>query len=139
MYVRWKKRALRKQVHTGKYQRKVSAKGNRYIAAIRKSQPTGDYALSAQLVESRRIDGKPRQHVIKYLGTIDSHRIQDVGPRMFFWRHVGTALKALALPPEQQRPIELALHERVPFPTKEEIEAEREHFRQLEERIRQQM
>ena len=130
MYVRWKKRPLRKQVHTGKYQQKIVG-GQRRIVAVRKSEPTGDYALSAQLVECRRISGKPRQHVIKYLGTINSHRIEYVGHRIGFWRTAAAALKALDLPPDEQRAIELALHERVPFPTKEAVQAEREHFAQL--------
>ena len=131
MYVRWKKRATTKMVHTGKYQWKVSHKGNRYIAAIRKSQPTGEHIITAQLVESRRIDGKPRQKVIKHLGSVNEARIQHVGHRIGFWRAAGAALKALALPAEQHRAIELALHERVPFPSQEDVQKEREHFAQL--------
>lgn len=136
MYVRWKKRELRKQVFTGKYRWKVVG-GQRRVVAVRRSEPTGDYALSAQLVESRRVDGKPRQKVIKYLGTINESKITYVGHRIGFWRTASAAFKALNLPPEQQHAIELALHDRVPFPTKDEIEAERAHFAQLEANLKQ--
>lgn len=130
MYVRWKKRATHRQVHTGKYQWKVRG-GRRYVAAIRRSEPTGDHILSAVLVECRRVDGKPRQKVIKHLGCIRESAIGYVGHRIGFWQTASAAFKVLGLSPEQQRAIELALHERVPFPAKEEIEAERAHFAEL--------
>ncbi len=129
---------MRKSVRTGKYRRVRGTKTTR-VVAIRESQPSGDYALSAQLVESHRIDGKPRQKVIKYLGSINEARIQYVGHRIGFWRTASAAFKALALPPEQQHIIELALHARVPFPTKESIEEERQHFAHLEASLKSRM
>jgi hypothetical protein len=98
MYVRWKRRKM-----------------------VGKFLPAGPhYALSAVLVESRRVDGKPRQKVIKHLGCIRESAIVYPGHRISFWRTAAAAFKALALPAEQQRTIELVLHARVPFPTNEE-------------------
>jgi hypothetical protein len=130
MFVRSKKRATRKQVY------RYRQIGGRRVWA-KASEPTGDYALSAQLVECHRIDGKPRQRVVKYLGIISQGQIASVNHRTYFWRHVGAALSELALPAEQQRAIELALHERVPFPTNEEAAAAAEHLQQLTQRIHQ--
>lgn len=137
MYIRWKRRATYHQAHTGTYQWKRGRTGKQHIAAVRERRPTGDYILSAQLVECHRVDGKPRQKVIKYLGTISERGIEHIGHRVHFWRHVGAALKTLDLAPEQQHIIEQALHARVPFPAKEEVDAWRAEFLQLEARIRQ--
>jgi hypothetical protein len=120
MYVRWKRRAMRKQVYVGR--KWAVVKGQRKIVHIKESRPTGDYALSAQLVESHRVDGKPRQKVIKYLGTINESRIDQVNHRIGFWRTASTAFKALGLPPDQLHTIEQALHARVPFPTQEDVQ-----------------
>lgn len=137
MYVRWKRRAMRKQVYIGR--KWAIVKGERKIVNVRESRPTGEYALSAQLVESRRVDGKPRQKVIKYLGTINESRIHYVGHRIGFWRTAQAAFKALALPPDQQHTIELALHARVPFPSQEETQRDRDHFAQLEAALKSRM
>lgn len=99
MYIRWKKR--------------------RMVGKFLGSGP--HYALSAVLVENRRIDGKPRQKVIKHLGSIRESGIIYVGHRIGFWQTTSAAFKALALPPDQQRAFELVLCERVPIPTHEEI------------------
>jgi hypothetical protein len=137
MYVRWKRRAMRKQVHVGR--KWAIVKGQRTIVHVKESQPTGDYALSAQLVESHRVDGRPRQKVIKYLGTIREPAVAHVGHRMSFWRTVSAAFKALDLPPEQQHTIELALHARVPFPTMEEIDAHARMWADLTAKVKERM
>jgi hypothetical protein len=136
MYVRWKRRTLCKRVLV-KYQRKivdgryVVVNGRYETAPIWEKRPTGDYALSAQLVESHRVEGKPRQKVIKYLGTINQSDIAHIGHRIGFWRTVSAAFKALGLPPEQQHTIELALHARVPFPTQEDVQKARDEMAAL--------
>jgi hypothetical protein len=137
MYVRWKRRAMRKQVYVGR--KWAVVKGQRKIVHIKESRPTGDYAHSAQLVESHRIDGKPRQKVIKYLGTINESRVAHVGHRIGFWRTASAAFKALGLPPEQQHTIELALHARVPFPTPEDVQKSRDEMAALMASIKSKM
>ncbi len=53
MYVKWKKRTM---TRTNRYRGRFSI---------------GAHALSASLVECRRVDGKPRQRFLAYLGTIE--------------------------------------------------------------------
>lgn len=114
MYVRWKRRRM-----TGPY------------------LPDGSqYAISAVLVESRRVNGKPRQKVIKHLGCIRESGIIHVGHRIGFWQTAAAAFKALNLPPEQQHAIEQALQKRVPFPSQQDRQREREEMAALEARIK---
>jgi hypothetical protein len=141
MYVRWKRRELCKRVLV-RYQRKVTdaryvvVNGRYQTVPVWEKRPTGDYALSAQLVESHRVDGKPRQKVIKYLGTINQSRIDQVNHRIGFWRTASTAFKALSLPSDQQHTIEQALHARVPFPTQEDVQKARDEMAALMASIR---
>ncbi len=53
MYVKWKKRTM---TRTDRYRGRFSI---------------GAHALSASLVECRRVNGKPRQFFLAYLGTIE--------------------------------------------------------------------
>lgn len=90
MYVKWKKRAMtRTDRHRGRY-------------------CIGAHALTAVLVESRRVDGKSRQRFLAYLGTIevwDDSRRGDIaigtGGRakwpavVMFWQRVSRQLDAL--------------------------------------------
>jgi len=66
MYVRWKKRP------ETRHGRKISATPARY-----EKEKTGLYHLSAYLVESKRIDCKPRQKDISYLGSISERHLRD--------------------------------------------------------------
>ena len=50
-------------------------------------------AGQAVLVESVRVDGKPRQKHIAFLGSIASDRLGNPGPH--FWFHVTSKLKRL--------------------------------------------
>ena len=62
MYVRWKKRERsRRGWHTEPPQ-----------------------LLTAVLVESRRVDGKPRQRTVAYLGSIRSDYLDDATFRFYF-------------------------------------------------------
>lgn len=47
-----------------------------------------DIWLSAQIVESHRIDGKPRQKVVMALGRIKESLLKETLPRRDFWWRV---------------------------------------------------
>lgn len=68
---------------------------------------------SAYLIESHRIDGKPRQHAI-YLASIRDSGIAHPHRCLHFWQTIQTKMQLLGLSPEQQRLITKQLLERVP-------------------------
>ena len=70
MYVRWKKRRMTRSewVHVADdWPRDPDDMG---YHAKQPGRPQGCYALTATLVESKRVNGKPRQRHVAYLGTI---------------------------------------------------------------------
>jgi hypothetical protein len=87
---------------------------------------TGPHSFAAQLVECRRIDGKPRQKIIKHLATIyegvlDEKKWMKRGltePDQF-WYFVHCSLDELGdrLTPEERGIIEWDLMQRVPRPS----------------------
>ena len=106
MFVRWQKRARRR------------AAFGQYRAA--------DTHWAASLVESRRIDGKPRQRHVAYLSGICQSAIDLDTPhqRGHFWVRVVGRLDQLAnqITPEQRRKIETQIAAKVTSPTSEDIE-----------------
>lgn len=93
MFVRWKKSPLKKK--------------------------PGGVLLYASLVESLRIDGKPRQRTIAYLGSIAEADTLPGGRDVMvgvFWRAVRKRLAALALDEATADAILGKLAERVPVP-----------------------
>jgi hypothetical protein len=108
MYVRWKRRA-RKRTLAGE----------------------STQLLTATLVESRRVDGKPRQHIVAYLGSIHDVQLKYPLPSERFWRAASNRLDALGLHDVERTVIEAALSEVVPRPQPEEVarvEKERDRF-----------
>jgi hypothetical protein len=93
--------------------------------------------LSAMLVESKRVNGKPRQRHIGYLGGITVTQIDDLPSRCVFWNAVTAAFDRLGnqvTPIDRQR-FEAAIGARVPRPSAKDyatVERER-HERQAEE------
>ena len=76
----------------------------------RKSSPL----LMAVLVESRRVDGKPRQRVISYLGGIREAYIDErEGKHRAFWRGVDDRLDPLGLDPATRARVEASVESRV--------------------------
>ena len=70
--------------------------------------------LTATLVESRRIDGKPRQHSIAYLGSIREGLIErGLSRHGYFWRDATERLDQLDMTHGQREKIETALALRV--------------------------
>jgi hypothetical protein len=59
-----------------------------------------DMWLSAQIVESHRFNGKPRQKVIKVLGRIRESHLSQTWPRHFFWGDVEQNLSKMTLDEE---------------------------------------
>lgn len=77
-------------------------------------------------MESRRVDGKPRQRHVAYLGGICQSAIDLDTPyqRGHFWVRVVGRLDQLAnqITPEQRRKIETQIAAKVTPPTSEDIE-----------------
>jgi hypothetical protein len=61
-----------------------------------KRQGKTDVHWGAVLVEAVRVDGKPRQRHVAYLGGFSERRIDSVDQRRRFWGQVKTRLHALA-------------------------------------------
>ena len=95
MYVRWKKRV---RFWHGK--------------------SAGHY-LTAVLVESKRIDGKPRQRTISYLGSIDEVLTTSHLWRTRFWKSATAHLNFLALDSVLRARVETALENKIAKPTPE--------------------
>ena len=70
--------------------------------------------LCAVLVESRRVDGEPRQRTVAYLGSIRESFI-DEGEMAHraLWQHADERLDELALDPEARAKVEAAVDSRV--------------------------
>ena len=77
------------------------------------------YRLEARLVEGVRVDGKPRQRFIAYIGSIEEP--YDSSDRVDFWDVTSQVLDHLGnrLGEERQK-VEGALAARVPRPTAQE-------------------
>ena len=79
----------------------------------------------ATLVESRRADGKPRQHHVAYLGAVLHESDQTPHYRACWWHHMTAKLDSLhnVLSPDDRRKVAASLAEKVPPVTAEEIRA----------------
>ncbi len=90
--------------------------------------------VCAVLVESRRVDGAPRQRTVAYLGSIREGCIdQRDEEHRALWRHVDERLDELALDPEARAKVEAAIDSRVRRVTPEN-QAEFDAARALGER-----
>lgn len=113
MFVRWKRSPLMKK-------------------------PGGDL-LAASLVESVRVDGKPRQRTIAYLGSIAEADTQPGGRAVLvrcFWRAVRERLDALPLDAGTSDAILVKLAERVPAADPDAERAARVELAAIEARQR---
>lgn len=77
--------------------------------------------LSAHLVESVRLDGKPRQKTVAYLSSIKSQSLPMDAQRLNFWERVASRLATLDLTPEVQKQLIEQLEKRVPPVSEEQI------------------
>ena len=112
MYVRWNKR-------------------KRFKSGWRKKE--GHY-LSAVLVESHRVNGTPRQKIIKFLGSIGEESLHRVFRCQDFWAAAEKNLASLGLSAEDQQKIIASIEKVVPKPSEDDLNREREEgFRVLKE------
>jgi hypothetical protein len=131
MFVRWQSR-VRNRPQFGHYGAEVKDKrGNllrdERLGILLTCKATGrqDVRWSAILVETARVDGKPRQRHVAYLASITESAAEIVSQRRHFWDAVLDGLDRLAnrVSPEDRKRIETAIALRVPRLTREEHEA----------------
>jgi len=81
-----------------------------------------DVHWGAALTETTRIDGKPRQRHVAYLGSFTEHGIKSMHQRCLFWDRVNERLQAVSnrLTEEQRNRIVAEIASRVPVPTRAE-------------------
>lgn len=115
MFVRWKRRKLKGKLSRG-------------------DDP--GYALDAVLVESVRINGKPRQKFLAHLATIEERLLHQTVARFCFWRNVHFSLQPLAIDVETIEKINAALLSIVPRPSSAETEKAQAEVRSLEKQLR---
>lgn len=110
------------------WRRSARAKGFDPDHILTKPAPDA-YALDAVLVESRRIDGKPRQRHIAHIASI---REVDLEPgakpqwRIAFWKRVDAKLSELDLTIDQVKRVRESIAQKVPLPTDDESETYRQ-------------
>ena len=94
----------------------------------RNADPYGDVHWNAVLVESLRINGKPRQKHIANLCGFTEYQIKHPAQQVRVWEHAIKTLDRLGnrITPEQRRQVEAALAKRIgrAKPTKREIAAQ---------------
>lgn len=100
MYVRWKKYKRSKRHHL-----------------------TSEVILTAVLVESHRIGGKPRQRFIAHLGSIAERGIPHYWHRHDFWQSVEKAIEHLSLDATTSTQIQESIERVVPRPSDESRQA----------------
>ena len=126
MYIRWKTKARQDAIEL-----------NRESPDYFKRKPATLY--TAYLVESKRINGKPRQRTT-YLACIQYWHIEQPWRRLEFWKKVEKNIAPLNPTPDLIAMVKTKLQERVPIPAKQQIEeANRETAKSmaaLEARIR---
>ena len=82
--------------------------------------PNTDTHWAAILAESSRVDGKPTQRHIAYLGGITESAIELPAQRAFFWREVAQQLDQLAVSKDDRARIEAAVEAKVSRLTRQE-------------------
>ena len=78
----------------------------------------GQTLLIASLVRSVRIDGKPRQRVVAYLGSISEYHAQLPWCQRYFWKQVESRLSRVA--DTDREKVERSILAVIPRPTAEE-------------------
>lgn len=86
----------------------------------RTSTKTLGHLLTCSLVESCRVEGKPRHRVVAYLGGIRD--AMHTNHRIAFWQNVRHRLDQLDLDPDTRAKIETDIATRVPYTSEDERE-----------------
>jgi hypothetical protein len=135
MFVRWQKRKRQRPAlgyHGGEVRddadRAVYNKRGSWLRTRRSADGSSlgqDIHWAAILAESTRVDGKPTQRHIAYLGGITDSALEHPAHRGYFWQEVMQRLDQLAnrvLKDDRTR-IEEAIAEKVPRLTRQEYDA----------------
>lgn len=79
----------------------------------------GERQLVAELAECRRVDGRPRQRILAYLGTVAESDISLPRPLSLaaFWSRVDRVLGEIIFDDELRDELAMAIERRVPRPT----------------------
>ena len=103
MFVRWQKRKRKSRAFGG-------------------GRDRADTHWAAILAESARVNGKPTQQHVAYLGGITDSAIEIAAQRAFFWREVMRQLDQLAnrVSKDNRTQIEEAIAKKVPRLTRQE-------------------
>jgi hypothetical protein len=114
MFVRWQSRT-RRTPGNGSYGLAFDRGDGVKLRFIENTKKL-DVHHAANLIRSVRVDGKPRQEHVAYLG---SFLESESSPFIHFWDRVESKLKALGkvISPTERRKIELELAKRVKRPT----------------------
>lgn len=124
MFIRWQRRARR----SPKYGMWSDGRGDsgEYIR-VRKSTKTQDFHWRAIAVESVRVDGKPRQRHVAYLGGITESGMAILNQRRYFWNDVDKRLDQLSdrIAPGEREKLEAAIEKKIPRLTDGEVEEAR--------------
>jgi hypothetical protein len=121
MSVRWK---TREDWHT-KYQCSHNRNTDKIYCSGKTKEHNGK-SFSAALVRSERVDGKPRQCIVAYLGHIKEKYLGVLAQRLYFWESVVRHLAALPLSPVERQRIEEQIRARVERPPREAVERDRQ-------------
>jgi hypothetical protein len=95
---------------------------------LRSWSPPNEQRLYASLVEATRVDGKPRQRVVRYLAAIREGDITKPLVADHFWRTVDAALAELDLSTNQREAIASKLAATVARPDPADVERTQKEF-----------
>jgi hypothetical protein len=104
-----------------------------YVRWKRRARRSGTL-LSAYVVESRRLAGKPRQTILAYLGSIRQDQVDQIGRRLDFWATARPRLTTLAT--DERERVTLELCKVVTPVSSQERAADARHVRALFAAIR---
>ncbi len=102
MFVRWKRRESSYK-HRGWIFRNIALERGATISAV--------------LVESVRVDGKPRQRFICHLAKVREKQLDEKFTPFHFWRNATNKLASLPLDDSEKKKIEDQLSAKIPRPS----------------------
>ena len=106
MFIRWKRR---------------QEKGPYGYDEHRRWRRLGTVRHCAYLMESRRVEGRPRQQVVCYLGSITDHQLKDLSKRHHFWEMGRIRLDSVEMDAATRERSEAAIAAVVPLPSVEDV------------------
>ena len=121
MFVRWQSRKRRHPAFGGPGKQ---IRGGDDWAYTRPGTSEQDKHWAAILVERVRVEGRPTQRHVAYLGGVTDSAIEIAAQRMFFWNDVKQRLDRLSnrITAEDRKRIEAAIAAKVPPLTKKQRE-----------------